>query len=597
MMRPRAACWFEAVAARADATRVLEALAATGAVELEAEPDCAPLAEWRELTPGLAEYAALAARYAQHWPAAAASGPCPQAPLDMLKDGLHALNRWVQQCEPLLAQLHTLAEREQARARWLSALQDWQPQADLVPAQLHGAGPVLACALLPDPALAEGGLLRSIPHADGRVSALWLAPRAQVEALWARPASAAGRALAAPDWLPAHWADLETAAEAVRVRLQTESAQLHAAIDAHSQTLGLAEVQANLLRLRWVCENVRGLSASDWLVRIRGWTSQPAALEAALDASQTRALVRFPRAPEIAPPLLYANPRWAQPFEVFARAFGVPGSLEADPTTVVALVAPLLFGYMFGDIGQGAVILLLGLWLRRHFPMARMAITGGAAAMAFGWLFGSVFTLEHWVAPLWLHPLDQPLTVLAVPLAAGTLLLLTGLTLNLLAAWWQRKLALWCRHDLPGVLGYLGALIWLLHPLGGYLLALALALAMLGPGLHERRASAAVAGLGLWLEHTLQLLINTLSFARVGAFALAHAGLSSAVVMLATGTAWWAQILILIAGNLLILTLEALVVSIQTTRLLLFEFFTRFLTGSGRPFLPLPLPPSARPAT
>ena len=124
-----------------------------------------------------------------------------------------------------------------------------------------------------------------------------------------------------------------------------------------------------------------------------------------------------------------------------------------------------------------------------------------------------------------------------------------------------------------------------------------LALAMLGPGLHERRVSAAVAGLGLWLEHTLQLLINTLSFARVGAFALAHAGLSSAVVMLATGTAWWAQILILIAGNLLILTLEALVVLIQTTRLLLFEFFTRFLSGSGRPFLPLPLPPSARPAT
>ena len=115
MMRPRAACWFEAVAARADATRVLEALAATGAVELEAEPDCAPLAEWRELAPGLAEYAALAARYAQHWPAAAASGPCPQAPLDMLTEGLQALNRWVQQCEPLLAQLHTLAEHEQAR--------------------------------------------------------------------------------------------------------------------------------------------------------------------------------------------------------------------------------------------------------------------------------------------------------------------------------------------------------------------------------------------------------------------------------------------------------------------------------------------------
>jgi len=49
-----------------------------------------------------------------------------------------------------------------------------------------------------------------------------------------------------------------------------------------------------------------------------------------------------------------------RPFELFARAFGVPGGDEADPTPVVAIVVPLLFGYMFGDVGQGAVLVGLG---------------------------------------------------------------------------------------------------------------------------------------------------------------------------------------------------------------------------------------------
>ena len=94
-----------------------------------------------------------------------------------------------------------------------------------------------------------------------------------------------------------------------------------------------------------------------------------------------------------------------------------------------------------------------------------------------------------------------------------------------------------------------------------------------------------------WLEQLLRLLVNTLSFARVGAFALAHAGLSLATVQLAEAVPWtpgtW---LVLLLGNLLVLTLELLVVSIQTTRLMLFEFFLRFLRGEGRPLRPLSAP-------
>ena len=90
-----------------------------------------------------------------------------------------------------------------------------------------------------------------------------------------------------------------------------------------------------------------------------------------------------------------------------------------------------------------------------------------------------------------------------------------------------------------------------------------------------------------------QLAVNTLSFARVGAFALAHAGLSSAIVVLAGAAGHpLAAFVILLAGNVVMIALEALVVSVQTTRLVLFEFFIRFLHGEGRPFRPLPQPPS-----
>jgi V/A-type H+-transporting ATPase subunit I len=75
---------------------------------------------------------------------------------------------------------------------------------------------------------------------------------------------------------------------------------------------------------------------------------------------------------------------------------------------------------------------------------------------------------------------------------------------------------------------------------------------------------------------------------RVGAFALAHAGLSMAVVGLSDATtSMLFTALILLLGNVLIIALEGLVVSIQTTRLVLFEFFIRFLHGEGRPFRPL----------
>ncbi|MBN1623440.1 MAG: V-type ATP synthase subunit I, partial [Clostridia bacterium] len=88
-------------------------------------------------------------------------------------------------------------------------------------------------------------------------------------------------------------------------------------------------------------------------------------------------------------------------------------------------------------------------------------------------------------------------------------------------------------------------------------------------------------------ETVLSFLSNTLSFVRIGAFALSHAGLSLAiwsVYRLIEGKT--GQIIALVIGNILIIVLEGLVVGIQGLRLEYYELFSRFFKGNGREFKP-----------
>ena len=126
----------------------------------------------------------------------------------------------------------------------------------------------------------------------------------------------------------------------------------------------------------------------------------------------------------------------------------------------------------------------------------------------------------------------------------------------------------------------LGSALWYVS--GHALLATDNRLAALGTALTELA------------ETLLQLAVNTVSFVRIGAFSLAHAGLAAAVVGVAEAPASaTGALLILIQGNVLIIGLEGLIVGIQTTRLVLFEFFVRFMHAGGRPFKPLAVPSSS----
>ncbi|MBU1664511.1 MAG: ATPase, partial [Gammaproteobacteria bacterium] len=154
------------------------------------------------------------------------------------------------------------------------------------------------------------------------------------------------------------------------------------------------------------------------------------------------------------------------------------------------------------------------------------------------------------------------------------------------------ELRTWLWLDGALLLLYSGALLGPFVPAAFWLVALGLIQYLVGTLVLERNLRALPGALGQLLLSSFELAMNTLSFVRVGAFALGHAALSLAIMALADGVEHpLAVALVLLLGNLFSLVLEGLVVYVQTTRLVLFEFFTRFLREEGSLFRPLRRPP------
>jgi len=382
---------------------------------------------------------------------------------------------------------------------------------------------------------------------------------------------------------PAAWFEIIAAVDDVREVVDLLAATGCAEIESPAQSPASAPVTGQPAGI----EPPRRIYA-----RITGWTSDPAGLASCIERARARAVVHFPEAPEtLQAPLILRNPGWIQPFEIFARLVGMPGRFSADPSGLLVFVAPILFGYMFGDVIQGLVLIVIGLALQWRWPMLRLLVAGGLAAMLFGFVFGAAGGIHGAVPALWVDPLDDPLPVLLVPIAFGGALLTLGLALTGLAAYWRGKLGDWLRCDAGFVAVYVGVLLALVHPAGQVLAAAGLAIHVLGRLRRERRIGSVFASIGELIEKLAQISINTLSFVRVGAFALAHAGLSSALASLVNAAdSSVTYVLLLVAGNAVIIVIEVLVASIQTTRLVLFEFFTRFFETTGREFHPSPPP-------
>jgi V/A-type H+-transporting ATPase subunit I len=595
-LRPSVARWFELLTDRECLGRVLSCLADTGAVQLEAYSSTDATAKLPDYARVLEDYRQLARRYRAYWPAVRIdAAAAAERSVDSVQSDLAQLASWAQRADPLIDELQVL-DGEQAGVRELAGL--LERGGDALPdlALLSGCGPTLEARLyaLAQDSLLEvpAGVLHTIIHGENGRYLLALGPAGELTELDTQLAAARARPIRLPRELPSDPAQavlvLTTRMQETDRALQEKRAQL----EALAEEFSLRTILAGFAFLDWLVTHVPQLPATQNFAWVTGWTSdlQGTALTAALEKTGLPGLLNFPEPPRnFDAPVVLANAGWARPFELFVRMLGTPGATEADPSALVALIAPLLFGFMFGDVGQGAVLLVAGLLLRNRYPALRLLIPGGIAAIAFGLAFGSVFAREDLLPALWLHPLDMPLTVLAASVGIGVAVITLGLVMDGLEHAWRGAGRSWWTSRAGLVALYLGLVSAPFVPAGGLVALGGLAWFLAGAAIVGRGAAGAAHALAELVETGLQLVVNTVSFARVGAFALAHAGLSAAVIGVgeATGSAvgFWVA---LAFGNLLILALEGLVVGIQTTRLVLFEFFIRFLRGEGRPFKPLP---------
>lgn len=588
MIRPQPAVWFEVLVAREDALAALEALARTGCAQFEPrEPTGQEDAE--TMMRALREYANFAQRFRAYWPQVDLARCGPGAPQSALGGALEHLRAWAREAESLVQRLQSLETERAALADWHRIVAH-MGESELDLGRFARAGPATSTAALafrepPKVALPPELLVQHVALEDEHVI-LALGPPGAVDALRELGAAQQARVLALPTVLgrgaAANLERLAVAATACETELDALRARL-AALDVRHE---LDRALADIVRVAWSFEAVGAIGSAGILARLQGWTSDPACLEQALGAAGVRGVAHLAPPPAgAAAPLVLRNPRWAQPFELFGRLLGMPDRAAVDPSVLLAFIVPLLFGYMFGDVGQGAVLVVVGLAFGRRWPALRLLIAGGISAIAFGFVFGSAFSLETLLAPWWLRPTERPLPVLMVPLFAGTVLLAFGLALSGVEAWWAGEARRWFFGDAGLLVAYAALIAGTFRP-DAFYLAVAGALWYVA-GRSRGSPRAALGALGELAEKLLQLLVNTLSFVRVGAFALAHSGLSAAIAALAAATGSTAGALaVLIVGNLFVLSLEVLVVGIQTTRLVLFEFFTRFFIGSGRALHP-----------
>jgi V/A-type H+-transporting ATPase subunit I len=339
-------------------------------------------------------------------------------------------------------------------------------------------------------------------------------------------------------------------------------------------------------------------------------------------------------------PVALRNPSLLAPFELLVNTYARPRYNEIDPTALIFITFPLLYGAMFGDVGHGLVLAAIGWFLSRRSTLGGLLVACGLSGAIFGFLYGSIFGFEE-ILPnhpffgkfFWLSPIHDVLDILRLAIGAGIVLLIFAHLVNLYNAARAKD---WGRFffDSSGLaglvlylsflvlLGYIASILFtgdsfipqILITIGQmgtvvtiaqilFIICLFLAVIFSHPLQHwmETGHFEVEGGWGMFavqsaaevLEKFISMLSNTLSYVRVGAFAIVHAGFTGAVFVIARligggaeSIGYW---IVVVLGNLFVIGLEGFIVTIQTMRLHYYEFFSKFFQGGGSPYEPLAL--------
>jgi V/A-type H+-transporting ATPase subunit I len=326
-------------------------------------------------------------------------------------------------------------------------------------------------------------------------------------------------------------------------------------------------------------------------------------------------------------PVLLKNIKIFKPFELLVKMMGTPGNSEVDPTPAAAIAYTVIFGVMFGDLGQGLTIAAAGLFLlrygrRKYGERNNISDFGGImtwcglSAAVFGILYGSVFSYEHLIPAVLFHPMENMMELFLMAIMAGVIFISAGLVFNMVNGLFSGHYeeAFFGTKGGCGLAVYLSVIYFVMRYVAGGELPGAAVIAALflppsflfllrGPlgyiffhgetlfphGLFEYIVESIVE----IIEMFSGFLGNTISYIRAGAFALSHAGLSIAVFTLAEiidpSMKSIGAITAIVTGNIFIMLLEGLVCSIQSMRLEYYEFFSKFFKGDGTAFTPFSL--------
>ena len=356
-----------------------------------------------------------------------------------------------------------------------------------------------------------------------------------------------------------------------------------------------------------------------------GWMSEKNAASFQRDIQDDQNLYCFIESEEEnisrTPPTKLKNPKIFKPFEMFIRMYGLPAYNEIDPTIFVSLTYAFIFGAMFGDVGQGLCLVIGGFLLYKFKKMDLAAIIGTAGIFStiFGFMFGSVFGFEDILEPIWLRPMKSLVaipfigtlnTVFIVAIGFGMFLILVTMIFHIINAVKARDTEnIWFDHNALAGLVFYAAIVAtvVLFMTGNTMPATAVLILMFmlplliilfkEPLTHlvTKKAEIMPASKGMFFvqgffeifEVLLSYFSNTLSFVRIGAFALSHAAMMEVVLTLAGAEAGgninW---IVIVLGNLFVCGMEGLIVGIQVLRLEYYELFSRFYKGTGREFTP-----------
>jgi len=345
------------------------------------------------------------------------------------------------------------------------------------------------------------------------------------------------------------------------------------------------------------------------------------------------------RASEEEAPALMENKGGLGLFQPVTLEQGIPAEHEVDPTPLVSFVFPVFFGMMFGDVGHGLILTLFMLFVRHRSvgnmrKWANMFVVAGISAIIFGIIFGEFFELSfssfvpipavieiiHRAAGAQdVFSTNGVYQVMEIAILIGVAHLTTALSLDIYeGAREHNRVELWL-EKVPVLTMYLGGVGYGLAfvgvgfsfnvlgstapaPLLGVPIDVlgAVSLAVLVPSMLVLLVGKAVAvktgkikegsflgalsngGLEVF-ERISQFLSNTISYVRLAVMLLVHAALLL-IINLKFPLSNPLDIAPWVIFNLLILTFEVFIVYVQDLRLHLYEFFTKFYTGQGKPF-------------